>query len=95
MSKNKSNDFVVSVKLPHSLLVELKTLQKTNHFMDLSDEIRYVVRESCLNLSALSSHPSIPQIPQSISFMEQKKKEKLISELTGILDELKQNEDRK
>jgi Arc/MetJ-type ribon-helix-helix transcriptional regulator len=91
LQKNSSavkNDVMVSVRLPRSLVEELKDLQKINHFMDLSDEMRFVVRRYCLkflNSNDDSSSLSIEMLA------EQKRKEKLIDELSKIIDSLKGN----
>lgn len=37
-------DVMVSVRMPKSLLLELKELAKKHHFLDLSEEIRSIVR---------------------------------------------------
>ena len=87
ISKNSisaKKDIIVSVKLPHSLVTELKDIQKINHFMDLSDELRFVVRRYCLKfLNSDNTAPSIEMLA------EEKRKEKLISELSKIIDSLK------
>ncbi|HYD03766.1 MAG TPA: hypothetical protein VEC16_05710 [Alphaproteobacteria bacterium] len=81
-------DVMVSVKLPRSLVEELKDIQQINHFMDLSDEIRFVVRRYCLKfLNSQSDSPSLEMLA------EQKRKEKLIEELSKIIDSLKENKE--
>ena len=65
-------DIIVAVRMPKGLVDELKDLKKVNHFMDMSDEIRYVIRKYCID----AAKPD-------------EKKEKLISELTRMLEELK------
>ncbi len=42
---------VVSVKMPSSLVNELRKLQEKNHYLDLSEQLRSVVRQKCLELS--------------------------------------------
>ena len=81
-------DIIVSVRLPKSLVDELKDIQKVNHFMDLSDEIRFVVRRYCL--SFLNSQQSTTKPPIEL-LLEQKRKEKLIDDLTKIIENLKGN----
>ena len=39
------NDVMVSVRMPKSLALELKELVRPNHFLDLSEEVRGIVRE--------------------------------------------------
>jgi len=87
-SHKSKKDIIVSVRLPRSLIDELKDIQKVNHFMDLSDEIRFVVRKYCLSFlhsqgQQSSMHPPIELLA------EQKRKEKLIDDLTKIIENLK------
>ena len=81
-------DIIVSVRLPRSLVDELKDIQKVNHFIDLSDEIRFVVRRYCL--SFLNTQQSTVQPPIEM-IAEQKRKEKLIEDLMKIIENLRGN----
>jgi metal-responsive CopG/Arc/MetJ family transcriptional regulator len=83
---------IVSVRLPKGLIDELKDIQQVNHFMDLSDEIRFVVRKYCL--SFLNTHESSAQPPIEI-LLEQKRKEKLIGDLSKIIENLKSDKQSK
>ena len=86
ISKRSRKDVIVSVRLPKSLLDELKDIQQVNHFMDLSDEIRFVVRRYCL--SFLNNQGQTTQPPIEV-LLEQKRKEKLIDDLSKIIENLK------
>jgi hypothetical protein len=89
-STKLKKDVIVSVRLPKGLVDELKDIQKINHFMDLSDELRFVVRKYCL--SFLNSQESQSSIQPPIELLaEQKRKEKLIDDLTKIIANLKGN----
>jgi hypothetical protein len=57
--------------------------------MDLSDEIRYIVRRYCL--SFLNSENSTSQAPIEL-IAEQKRKEKLIAELSKMIETLKSDD---
>ena len=91
-------DVIVSVKLPTSLVNELRDLQQINHFMDLSDEIRFIVRRYCFNVlnKNLSSSKSIDaslysdQIESLVH--EKEKKDQVIADLTKILNNLRNND---
>jgi len=78
-SVRQKKDAVVSVRMPKGLVQELRDLQKINHFMDISDEIRFVIRKYCLpkNLTQERSQKSLEE------------KQKLITDLDKILRELK------
>ena len=39
------NDVMVSIRMPKSLVLELKESAKTQHFLDLSEEVRSIVRQ--------------------------------------------------
>ena len=43
------SDIMVSVRMPKSLASELRLLYKTQHFLDLSEEIRSIVRQKWLS----------------------------------------------
>jgi metal-responsive CopG/Arc/MetJ family transcriptional regulator len=94
MSKTLSKtrkDTIVSVRLPKSLVEELKDIQQINHFMDLSDEIRFVVRRYCLSFLN-SQDQNLTQAKPPIELLaEQKRKEKLIDDLSKIIENLKGN----
>ena len=80
---NSRKDIIVSVRLPKGLVDELKDIQQINHFMDLSDEIRFIIRRYSLSFLNTDDRQSIATLT------EQKEKEKLIQELTKIIDTLK------
>ena len=77
MKKSSKKDIIVAVRMPRSLLDELKDLQKVNHFMDISDEIRFVIRRYTAK-------------PDQEIFSELKRKEKLIKDLNDIVSQLKE-----
>ena len=83
-------DVIVSVRLPQSLIDELKDIQRINHFMDLSDEIRFVVRRYCLSFLNSQGQKSSIQPPVEL-LAEQRRKEKLIEDLSKIIENLKGN----
>ena len=73
----QKKDTIVAVRMPKGLVEELKDLQKINHFMDLSDEIRYVLRKNLF-------HAESEKTGQELM-----KKEQLIQDLNRIIMELK------
>jgi hypothetical protein len=73
----QKKDIIVAVRMPRGLLEELKDLQKINHFMDISDEIRFILRKYTIT-------PSDPQIN-----LELQRKDMLIKELTNIVEKFK------
>ncbi len=39
------NDVMVTIRLPKSFLLELKESAKKNHFLDLSEHVRSIIRK--------------------------------------------------
>jgi hypothetical protein len=97
LSKKSRKDIIVSVHLPASLIAELKDIQQVNHFMDLSDEIRFIVRRYCLGfLNSQGQSSSLSQLsqPPIELLLEQKRKEKLIDDLSKIIEGLRNNKSK-
>jgi Arc/MetJ-type ribon-helix-helix transcriptional regulator len=81
-------DTIVSIKMPESLLEELRKAARDRHFMDLSEEIRSIVRRKWLEFN----DPEIMRIKRLKDDIEstlEKKSElmarrKIVSELEKI-----------
>jgi len=87
------NDVMVSIRMPKGLVEELRDLAVKNHYMDLSDEIRQVIKQKCLANMEPYKH-ELSKVRESLEKEIVTKKvvedkEKLISELKKIIDELK------
>jgi len=76
----QKKEIMVAVRMPKGLVEELHDLQKVNHFMDLSEEIRFVLRRYCFNIG--------PGMNEK-NDLELQKKEQLIINLNKIITELK------
>ncbi len=79
--------------MPKGLIEELRDLAVKNHYMDLSDEIRQVIKQKCLANIEPYKH-ELSKVRESLEKEIVTKKvvedkEKLISELKKIIDELK------
>jgi len=86
-------DVVVSVRMPTSLVSKLKFLAKENHFKDLSEELRSIVRTQCIKYSQPYTS-ELQKLREDLSTqLEVKKKQahktQLISDLKDILEQLK------
>ncbi|MBW2974587.1 hypothetical protein KY366_02620 [Candidatus Woesearchaeota archaeon] len=87
------DEVMVSVRLPGSLLSELKRSAEKDHYMDISEEIRSIVRDRWLS----SRNPELEELrklKQDIKEELRKRSEKLvkleiISELESIKKEIK------
>jgi len=83
-------DAVVSVRIPSSLVVELKTLAKENHYVDLSEQIREIIRQKIMQFeSEEQSKSSISDKKESSKKTTPKDKEVLLLQLQSLIDELK------
>jgi hypothetical protein len=84
MNKRPKKDIIVAVRMPRGLVDELKDKQNINHFMDMSDEIRFIVRKYCT--------PGNEPTDLSAALVENKRKEKLIDDLNNIINQLKRSQ---
>ena len=84
---HSKKDIIVAVRMPKGMVEELRDIQKINHFMDISDEIRYVLRKYCTP----SQVPKIGSDGIESALLENKRKEKLIEDLNNIIAQLKES----
>ncbi len=86
-------DTIISIRIPSSLVTELKELTEKKHFLDLSELIRTVIREKCDEHLEPYKH-EVRQMRDTLeeslqTHKESKDKEKLVTELQKIIEELK------
>ena len=85
------NEVLVSVRMPESLLLKLKELAEKQHYMDVSEEIRSIVRKNWFK-SLYPELLEIKRLRQDILDEIKKKSEKEVSYLarqilhTKVLD---------
>lgn len=77
--KRQKKDIIVAVRMPKGLVEELKDLQRINHFMDLSDEIRFIIRKNLFYVDKKNND-------------ESRRKENIIDNLNKIIRELKSDQ---
>ncbi len=85
------SDHVVSVRMPSSLVSELKNLAEKNHYMDVSEEIRSILREKWMEhkdpyssqLVAIKESVSQTKFPDRIKTLKRDLK-KLLEEIDEI-----------
>jgi Arc/MetJ-type ribon-helix-helix transcriptional regulator len=83
-------NIIVSVRMPRSMADELHLLAKKNHFLDVSEEIRTIIREKTAAYSqpySLEVKKIITDIRGEISSKEQEKKKLLVTNLKKLLEE--------
>lgn len=90
------NDVIVSIRMPESLIKELKALAREQHFLDLSEQVRSIVRNKWL----MSSDPRLFELKSLRLGIEEEVRKKSIEkvqeqvnkELEKIKDNLKKGE---
>jgi metal-responsive CopG/Arc/MetJ family transcriptional regulator len=80
------SDVVVSIRMPKTMAFDLKQMAIDHHYIDLSEQIRDIIREKSLK--------KLREINQATSFESKQSrqdvnKDKLIAELLKIVEELK------
>ena len=79
---------IISVRMPNSMVSELKNLAGKKHYLDLSEQMRSVLRNKMLDHRYPYSKP-LSEISEQIDELKAPKKMKhLKSELKRILEEL-------
>ncbi|MBU1975027.1 MAG: ribbon-helix-helix domain-containing protein [Nanoarchaeota archaeon] len=86
------NEVIVSVRMPESMLTELKSLSKKNHFLDVSEELRSIIRDKAVKYSSpynADLRKVIDDLQQEIASRETTRKKKVvIDDLRRLLEEL-------
>ncbi|MCF7865834.1 ribbon-helix-helix domain-containing protein [Candidatus Woesearchaeota archaeon] len=81
-------DATISIRLPTVLLNDLKNIATENYYVDLSEQIRAIIREK--NKEYLQTKPSKTNIEttQNSTSQSEIEKQKLIHELQIIIEKL-------
>ena len=90
-----SNNSIVSVRMPKSLSDTLRSLASKNHFMDLSEELRFIVKQKMIEQIDPFSYQIQKlkdEIREGVSKKSQNDRTRFVEELTKILDEIKRGE---
>jgi Arc/MetJ-type ribon-helix-helix transcriptional regulator len=79
---------VVTVKMPSGLVRELRSLTKEHHYLDLSEQIRSVVRQKCIKYS--TPYDDLKRlrndIEQRINESNKARKEEILAQLQRLLE---------
>jgi len=84
-------DSIVSVRMPSSLVQRLKQLSKDNHFLDVSEEIRSIVKSKIRTYRQQAGEPVTeePHAKKKEDFKtENVVKEELVKRLKQMIKEL-------
>ncbi len=84
-------DQIVSVRMPVTLINELKELAEKNHFLDVSEEVRSLLREKwqehkdpyAMKLLAIKESVAKTAVPEKIKMLKDDLK-RLLEELNGL-----------
>ena len=83
------NNVMVSIRMPYSLASELKVMVKTQNFLDLSEEVRGIVRQKWMS----STNPELFEIKKLRENIEhnirQKSAKRVHEEVAKELDKIK------
>lgn len=88
-------DVMISIRVPSSLINELKELTEKNHYMDLSEHTRAIIRQKAMQYvepykyELSKMRQEMEQNISSGKALEEKKK--LVEELKTIIKELKES----
>ena len=76
---------MISVRMPSTLVQELRDIAEKNHYLDLSEQIREILRIKC------ESYESYNKVSgkEEPSKQENEGKEQLIRQLQSILEQMK------
>ncbi len=77
---------VVSVKMPSSLVSELRSFTREHHYIDLSEQVRSVVRQKALKYAQQESSTVLEEVGRRIKEGDQQRKEELLRELQRLLE---------
>ena len=83
---------IISVRMPKSLVKALKALAVKNHFMDLSEEIRFIIKQKMMETVdpfTAEVQKLKDEIKTEISKKTQADRTRFVEELKNLLDELK------
>ena len=92
MTQPPSNNSLVSIRMPKSLFTELQNLSEKNHFLDVSEQLRSIVRDKWKEAKDPQAY-QVKKLRNDIACAlktktEEKAQQQLISELERIKESL-------
>jgi metal-responsive CopG/Arc/MetJ family transcriptional regulator len=81
---------VVSVRMPKSLLEELRKISEKEHYMDVSDAIRSVLRQKYI-MTRRPEAAKMHEIKKKLSGITDKKKLDALKEAVKLLEEINES----
>lgn len=75
-------DAMISVRLPSTLIQQLKDLAEKHHYLDMSEQVREILRIKCAQYLAEPQKKPVPTTETS-------DKQRLVESLQQIIDQIK------
>lgn len=98
MTQPPSNNSLVSIRIPKSLFQELRALTEQNHFLDVSEQVRGIVRDrwqEAKDPQAYQVKKLRKEIAQAMSVKtDEKAQQQLVKELERIKQALTGENDK-
>ncbi|MBS3119884.1 hypothetical protein J4475_03610 [Candidatus Woesearchaeota archaeon] len=84
------NEVLLSLRIPESLARELAALIKQKHFMDLSDEVRSIIRDQWI-ISQDPLRGEIQELKRTLTTrLGEKKQQELMADVNRLREELRE-----
>ena len=87
-----NNSVMASVRIPSSLVKELKTAMKKDHFLDLSEAVRSIIRNKWVEERDPSAYQMKKLRSDITNHIRKKNQESLLFELQDIMNNISKNE---
>ena len=81
-------DSIVSVRMPSSLVQKLKSLSKENHYLDVSEELRSIIRTKTQEYKSADLPPTKSSGRQPPKGLRDDAKDELVKKLKDLIKEL-------
>lgn len=85
-------NYMISVRLPSSLVEEVKDVSKKDHYLDLSEAVRSIIRNNWLKNKDPISFQLRRMRKEINATINQKNQEQLLNELKRIMDSVMAND---
>ncbi|MFC1741737.1 hypothetical protein ACFL3V_04340 [Nanoarchaeota archaeon] len=91
MTQPPSNNSLVSIRIPKSLFLELQTFSEKNHFLDVSEQVRSIVREKWMESKDPRAYHLKRLRSEIAGALETKTEEKANEQLIQELERIKKS----
>jgi metal-responsive CopG/Arc/MetJ family transcriptional regulator len=79
---------VITIKMPRTLVKELRSLTAEHHYLDLSEQVRSVVRQKCFRYATPFEDIKRvkTELEQQINDVNKQRKEEILTQLQRLLE---------